>query len=137
MPTASAGGALFAIGMSVFTVASLVCAAASSIEMLNIARAIQGAGAALLFATSLALLADAFPEEKKRMSALAVYGATIAGSFAVGPLVGGALTSGIDWRWVFLINIPIGIACLAITALRVRESRDPNARPVDWPGQAT
>jgi EmrB/QacA subfamily drug resistance transporter len=128
---------LFALGMTIFTVASLVCAAASSIEMLNVARAVQGAGAALLFATSLALLADAFPDEKQRMSALAAYGATIAGSFAVGPAVGGALTSGLDWRWVFFVNIPIGIACLAITALRVQESRDSNARPVDWPGQAT
>ncbi len=68
-----------------------------------------------MFAVSLALLAQAFPSPKERAGALAAYGATIGASFAVGPLVGGLLTSGLDWQWIFLINIPIGIACLAIT----------------------
>jgi len=68
---------------------------------------------------------------------LAFYGATIGASFAVGPLVGGALTSGLDWQWIFLINIPIGIACLAITKTRVQESRGPRPRRIDWAGQAT
>ncbi len=95
----------------------------------------QGLGAAILFATSLALLADAFPGWKERSQALAVYGATIGASFAVGPAVGGAMTSYLGWRWVFYVNVPVGIATIAATYRWVRESRDPNARRVDWPGQ--
>ena len=66
---------------------------------------------------------------------MAIYGATIGASFAVGPLVGGALTSGLSWRWIFLINLPIGIGALAVTMRRVAESKDPVARRVDVPGQ--
>ena len=125
---------VFASGLVVFTVASALCAAAGSIDMLVAARAIQGLGAAILFATSLALLADAFPSERERTGALAAYGATIGASFAIGPAVGGVLTSALDWRWVFLVNIPIGIVALAVTLREVRESRDPRAPRVDVPG---
>ena len=104
---------------------------------LNSARAVQGVGAAIMFAVSLALLAQAFPNPKERAGALAAYGATIGASFAIGPLVGGLLTSGLDWQWIFLINIPIGIACLAITRAFVQESRDPSAHGIDWGGQIT
>src|SRR3954451_13298247 len=126
---------VFAAGLVVFTVASLACALADSIEMLNIARVVQGIGASGLFASSLALLVNAYPETRERNGAMAIYGATIGASFAVGPLVGGALTSGLSWRWIFLINIPIGIGALAVTLRRVAESRDPAARRVDVPGQ--
>jgi EmrB/QacA subfamily drug resistance transporter len=128
---------LFTVGLSIFTVASLACAAAQDIVFLNAARAVQGVGAAVMFAVSLALLAHAYPGAKERAGALAAYGATIGASFAVGPLVGGVLTSGLDWQWIFLVNIPIGIACLAITRRYVVESRDPNARGIDWAGQGT
>ena len=128
---------VFSVGLAIFTVSSLVAAMAGTIEMLNTARAVQGVGGAILFASSLAVLANAFPGKKERTGALAIYGATIGASFAVGPLVGGALTSGLDWQWVFLINIPIGIAAMAITLTRVAESRDPRPRRVDWPGQLT
>jgi EmrB/QacA subfamily drug resistance transporter len=126
---------LFVLGLVVFTGASLWCATAGSIELLDSARAVQGVGAAILFATSLALLADAFPERKERSKALAVYGATIGASFAVGPAVGGAMTSYLGWRWIFYVNVPVGIATIVATYRWVRESRDPNARRVDWPGQ--
>jgi EmrB/QacA subfamily drug resistance transporter len=128
---------LFGIGLVVFTAMSAVCAAAGSIEMLDGARAVQGLGAAAMFATSLALLADAFPDARARAGALAAYGATIGASFAVGPAVGGALTSGLGWRWVFLVNIPIGVFCLYATVSRVRESRESHARPVDRVGLVT
>jgi EmrB/QacA subfamily drug resistance transporter len=128
---------LFTIGQSIFTLASGACALATDIVFLNSARAVQGVGAAIMFAVSLALLAQAFPSPKERGGALAAYGATIGAAFAVGPLVGGLLTSGIDWQWIFLINIPIGIACLAITRLFVAESRDPEAHGIDWGGQIT
>jgi EmrB/QacA subfamily drug resistance transporter len=128
---------LFTIGLAIFTAASAACAAAPGIGELVAARAVQGAGAAIMFAVSLALLAHAFPQPKERAGALAAYGATIGASFAVGPLVGGALTSALDWQWIFLINLPIGAACLWITRTQVTESRDPNARRVDLPGQLT
>lgn len=127
----------FAAGLAIFTLASLACALSTSIEALNAARAVQGVGAAIMFAVSLALLAHAFPGTVERTKALAAYGATIGASFAVGPAVGGALTSGLDWQWIFLINLPIGIACLAITLTRVEESRDPRPRGIDWAGQLT
>jgi predicted MFS family arabinose efflux permease len=74
---------------------------------------------------------------KERAGALAAYGATIGASFAIGPLVGGALTTGLDWQWIFLINIPIGLFCIWITRAKVQESRDPATPPVDVPGQVT
>src|SRR3712207_1179556 len=126
---------MFNVGLAIFTVASLGCALAQDIAFLNTMRAIQGLGAAIMFAVSLALLAHAFPKDKERAGALAIYGATIGGSFAVGPLVGGALTSGLDWQWIFLINIPIGIATMVATHRYVEESRDPQARKIDWAGQ--
>lgn len=128
---------VFAWGMAVFTVTSLVCALAGSIEVLDAARAVQGLGAAMMFASSLAVLADAFPGAAERAKAFAVYGATIGASFAIGPLVGGALTSGVSWRAVFYVNIPLGIAAIAATYAWVRESHDPIPRKVDWPGQLT
>jgi EmrB/QacA subfamily drug resistance transporter len=126
---------VFTGGLVLFTASSLWCAMAGSIGVLDAARAVQGLGGAVLFATSLALLAEAYPEARERAGALAVYGATIGASFAVGPAVGGALTSGLGWRSVFYVNVPVGIAVIAATARWVRESSDPNARRVDWSGQ--
>jgi EmrB/QacA subfamily drug resistance transporter len=126
---------VFATGMVIFTITSAAAAAATDITMLNIIRAVQGLGAAAMFATSMALLANEFPQAQERAKALGVYGATIGASFAVGPLVGGGLTSAFGWRSIFIINIPIGIYALAITRKYVRESRDPNARRIDWAGQ--
>ena len=128
---------LFAAGTVIFTGASLACALAGSITALDAARAVQGIGAAMLFATSLALIANAFTDERGRGGAFAAYGATIGASFALGPLVGGGLTSALGWRSVFYLNLPLGVAALVATAAWVRESRDPSARPVDWPGQLT
>jgi EmrB/QacA subfamily drug resistance transporter len=128
---------MFCAGLGVFTATSLVCAAAQSITMLNSARAAQGVGAAIMFAVSLAVLSNAFPRMEERIKALAAYGATMGGSFAVGPLVGGALTSGLDWRWIFLINLPLGLLCLWIVRRFVAESMDPHAPRVDRPGVLT
>jgi MFS family permease len=121
----------------IFTTASLACGLAQDITMLNAARAVQGIGAAIMFAVSLALLAHAFPGARERAGALAAYGATIGASFAIGPLVGGLLTSGLDWQWIFLVNLPIGLLCLWVTRASVEESRDPQSRSIDWPGQVT
>jgi len=128
---------LFGYGLALFTGASLLCALAGDITFLNVSRAVQGVGGAIMFAVSLALLANAFPVMKERIGALAIYGATIGASFAVGPLVGGALTSGFGWRAIFLVNLPLGLACLWITRRYVAESKDALARRVDLPGLAT
>jgi EmrB/QacA subfamily drug resistance transporter len=128
---------LFTIGLALFTTASLACGLAQDIAMLNGARAVQGIGAAIMFAVSLALLAHAFPTAKERAGAFAVYGATIGAAFAVGPLVGGLLTSGLDWQWIFLVNLPIGAYCMYLTRRYVEESRDPSSHGIDWPGQIT
>jgi EmrB/QacA subfamily drug resistance transporter len=128
---------IFAIGMGLFTIASLACALAGSMALLDGARAIQGIGAAMLFASSLAILADAFPGTSERATAFAIYGATIGASFALGPLIGGALTSAVGWQSIFLVNLPLGIFAIATTFVWVRESRDPAPRGLDWPGQAT
>jgi EmrB/QacA subfamily drug resistance transporter len=128
---------LFSAGLAVFTVASLLCGLADDITMLNAFRALQGIGAAVMFAVSLALLANAFPAAKERAGALAAYGATIGASFAVGPLVGGALTSGLGWRWIFFVNLPLGLLCLWITRRYVAESKDAHARRVDVGGLLT
>jgi EmrB/QacA subfamily drug resistance transporter len=128
---------LFIAGLTLFTATSLACAAAQSITMLNVARAAQGVGGAAMFAVSLAVLSQAFPDIRQRVRALAAYGATMAGAFSVGPLVGGALTSGLGWRWIFLLNLPLGLACLAVVRRVVRESKDPAAPRVDVPGLVT
>lgn len=128
---------MFTIGLSIFTLASLVCGLSGDITMLNAARAVQGIGAAIMFAVSLALLAHAFPDPKERAGAFAAYGASIGGAFAIGPLAGGLLTSGLDWQWVFLVNLPIGVFCLWVTRTFVQESRDPNTQRIDWLGQGT
>jgi EmrB/QacA subfamily drug resistance transporter len=128
---------LFVIGLGIFTATSLLCATAQSITMLNVSRAAQGVGAAVMFAVSLAVLSNAFPRMEERVKALAAYGATMAGAFSIGPLVGGLLTSGLDWRWIFLINLPLGLACVWIVRTYVAESKDPRAPRVDRLGLAT
>lgn len=140
-----AGGALadrlgrrkvFVAGLVVFTLASGVCAAATQVVVLDAARAVQGLGGALMFATSLALIAEAFPGRAERQKALGAYGATVAASLAIGPLVGGALTSALDWRWIFLVNLPVGALALVACLRWVRESADPQAPRADIAGQS-
>src|SRR5471030_2787502 len=86
-----------------------------------------------MFATSLALIAGAF-HGKERATAFGIYGAVTGGAVAIGPLVGGALTGGIGWRWIFFVNVPIGLAAIVMTLTRIQESRDPNQRRIDWAG---
>ena len=128
---------VFAAGLAIFTVASLFAGLASDPTFLNIARAIQGIGGAVMFAVSLALIAQEFEPGRERGAAMGVYGATIGVAVATGPLVGGALTDSLGWRSIFFLNVPIGIAAIAITYARVRESRDPNASRIDWGGLVT
>src|SRR5829696_5745349 len=128
---------LFAVGLVIFSVASLLCALAPDPTLLSLARALQGVGGAVLFAVSLALVAQEFPAGPQRGMAMGLYGATIGMAVAIGPLVGGALTDGLGWRSIFFLNVPVGVAALAVTYRKLRESRDPNATGVDWAGVAS
>ena len=127
---------VFVLGLIVFTASSAVCGLSTTPLMLNLARAVQGVGGAMMFSTSLALLAQAF-HGRERGTAFGVFGAVTGAAVAIGPVVGGIITSGIGWEWIFFINVPIGIAAVAITLSRVVESSDPNARRVDWIGLVT
>ena len=126
---------VFAIGLAIFTLSSLVCGLSTTPLMLNIARAVQGTGGAVMFATSVALIASAF-QGRDRGTAFGIYGAVLGGAVAVGPLVGGALTSGVGWRWIFFVNVPIGVVAVILTLAKVQESRDPTSRRIDWIGVA-
>jgi EmrB/QacA subfamily drug resistance transporter len=128
---------VFSAGLAIFSVASLLCALAPDPTFLNLARAVQGIGGAAMFAVSLALIAQEFAAGRERGMAMGIYGATIGVAVAIGPLLGGALTDSLGWQSIFYLNLPIGIAALAITSLKLRESRDPNATRVDWAGTAT
>jgi EmrB/QacA subfamily drug resistance transporter len=127
---------VFVIGLIVFTASSAVCGLSTSPLMLNLARAVQGTGGAMMFATSLALIAQAF-HGKERGIAFGVFGGVIGAAVAIGPVVGGVITSGIGWEWIFFVNVPIGIAAVFLTLSQVSESRDPNAKGVDWIGLVT
>src|SRR3954469_7141117 len=124
---------LYLVGLVLFTFASVLCGAAQSPLMLELSRGLQGVGGAIMFAVSLALLAQAF-RGRERGVAFGIWGAVTGVAVAVGPLLGGALVSGLSWRWIFFVNIPLAAIAIALTALQVRESRDENARRPDWPG---
>jgi EmrB/QacA subfamily drug resistance transporter len=127
---------LFTIGLVVFTASSAVCGLSSTPLTLNLARGVQGIGGALMFATSLALIAQAF-QGRDRGTAFGIFGAVTGAAVAAGPLIGGVITSAIGWEWIFFVNVPIGAFAVALTLAKVAESRDPNATGVDWAGLVT
>lgn len=128
---------LFLLGLAIFTVSSALCGVAGTIGVLVAARALQGLGASMMFATALALISQVTPEREERVKALAAYGAAIGASFALGPFIGGSLTDLFGWRAIFLVNVPIGAAVIWITIRSVAEGRDPTPRRIDVPGQVT
>src|SRR3954453_7338924 len=127
---------VFALGIVVFTAGSLLCGLAPSPLFLTLSRAFQGIGGAIMFSTSLALLSSAF-RAGDRGAAFGVFGAVTGVAVAVGPVIGGALVSGLSWRWIFLVNIPVGAGALFLTLRKVDESRNPHARRVDVVGLVT
>jgi EmrB/QacA subfamily drug resistance transporter len=128
---------VFSVGLAVFSFASLLCALAPDPTFLNLSRALQGVGGAVMFAVSLALIAQEFPAGRERATAMGAYGASIGVAVAIGPLVGGALTDGLGWQSIFYLNVPIGLGAIALTETRLRESRDPHATSIDWAGVST
>jgi EmrB/QacA subfamily drug resistance transporter len=124
---------VFNVGLALFVTASVACGLARDPLALELARAAQGIGGAAMFATSLALIASAF-EGPSRGTAFGVWGASTGLGVAIGPLIGGLLVAGPGWEWIFFINVPIGVAVLAVSLRFVAESHMPHARPVDVPG---
>src|SRR3954447_2376215 len=127
---------LFIIGVVLFTIASAACGAANDALFLIIARGVQGLGGAIMFATALALISQEF-HGRERGTAFGLWGATIGAAVAIGPLAGGALTDWLSWRWIFLVNIPIGVLAVALAVRELDESSDPEHSRLDPVGLVT
>jgi len=129
---------LFLLGTTLFTLASLACGLAGSQGLLVVARAVQGLGGAVVSAIALSLIMNLFTEPVERAKAMGIYGFVMAGGGSVGALLGGVLTDALSWHWVFLVNIPIGVAVYALTVILLRESRAPaGAARLDVGGAVT
>src|ERR671934_435125 len=112
---------VFTIGVGIFTLGSIAAALAPSVEALNIARAVQGLGGAIVMPLTLTILSGAVPPEKRGL-ALGAWGGISGLAVAFGPLVGGAVVQGIAWQWIFWLNVPIGVALIPLALLRLRET---------------
>jgi EmrB/QacA subfamily drug resistance transporter len=124
---------VFSIGFAIFTFASFLCGIAGDPTLLNLARGLQGVGGAAMFATSLALIGQEF-HGKDRATAFGVWGATVGGAVAIGPLVGGLITEHLGWEWIFFVNVPIGIAAIALTERKLANVTAQDPAPIDLPG---
>ena len=123
---------VFVIGIAIFTFGSAMAALAPSTEILIAASAIQGVGGAIITPLTLTLLSAAVPPERRAV-ALGAWGGIAGLAIAIGPLVGGAIAEGLDWHWIFWLNVPIGLVVLPLGGLRLTESRGP-AAGLDVPG---
>jgi EmrB/QacA subfamily drug resistance transporter len=127
---------VFLVSIALFTLASALCGAATSPLWLILARGAQGIGGAGMFAVSLAIISQEF-HGRERGTAFGIWGATVGLAVAIGPLVGGALTTYVGWRWIFFVNVPIGIACVAAGIRVLRESREEEHGAFDLQGLVT
>lgn len=127
---------IFALGIALFTLGSLVCGLAPNAIVLVAGRAVAGLGAALEVPTSLAILAVAYPGAKQRAQALGIWASCNGLAFIIGPTLGGVLVESVGWRSIFLLIIPLCVLALGLTATAVPESSDPKGRSLDVPGQA-
>jgi EmrB/QacA subfamily drug resistance transporter len=118
---------MFAVGLAIFTLGSIAAAVAPSIEALNVARAVQGVGGAIVMPLTLTLLSAAVPPEKRGL-ALGAWGGIGGLAIAFGPLVGGAVVEGIAWQWIFWLNVPIGLVLVPLALRRLEESHGPGGR---------
>jgi len=118
---------VFTIGLALFTVASAACAVAPDVSALIAARTVQGLGGAVVLPLSLTILTTAFPAERRGMI-VGAYGGLAGLAVAMGPIVGGAVTQGIDWHWIFWINVPIGVVALPLAMRLLPESRGAQER---------
>jgi EmrB/QacA subfamily drug resistance transporter len=127
---------VFTIGFAIFTFASFLCGIAGDPTLLNLARGLQGVGGAGMFATSLALIGQEF-HGKDRATAFGVWGATVGGAVAIGPLVGGVITEHLGWEWIFFVNVPIGLLAIGLTQRKLVNVAAQDPQPVDVPGLVT
>ncbi len=126
----------YVIGITVFTLASIACGIAPTLEVLNIARGVQGVAAATANVTSLALVSAAFPDPKQKARAIGIWSAIASVGTAIGPTLGGVLVEQFGWRSIFLVNVPVGIVVVFLSLRYVAESRDERPRHLDLSGQA-
>ena len=126
---------LYLAGIALFTAASAACGMASSLEMLNFARAVQGVAAATVNVTSLALVSAAFPDPKLKAWAIGIWTAIASTAISIGPTLGGIMVQRTGWRTIFMVNVPVGVAVLFLTWRFVAESKDARPRTFDVPGQ--
>jgi len=127
---------VFTIGFGVFTFASFLCGIAGDPTLLNLARGLQGIGGAGMFATSLALIGQEF-HGRDRATAFGVWGATIGGAVAIGPLVGGVITEHLGWEWIFFVNVPIGLLAIGLTERKLANVAAQDPERIDVPGLIT
>jgi DHA2 family methylenomycin A resistance protein-like MFS transporter len=125
---------VFRAGLVVFTAASALCGLAPTLPALVAARALQAVGAAALLPGSLAILTATFPDPRERVQAIGLWSGVSAMALAAGPVIGGLLTDAFGWRWVFFVNLPVGVAAVVVAGRVVAESRDPAASRLDLPG---
>src|SRR5438094_5145293 len=128
---------LFLFGIALFTLASLACGLATSQHVLIGARAVQGLGGAVVSAVSLSLMMTMFTEAGERAKAMGVFGFVAAGGGTVGVLLGGVLTDVLNWHWIFLVNIPVGIAVFVLCFVLLPASRAPSSMRLDVAGAVT
>jgi len=124
---------LLLTGMLLFTAASLVCGLAPNSTILNASRGLQGVGSAIQLSAALAVLGHTF-RGAERARAFAFWGTLVGVAVAIGPLIGGFITSTVGWRWAFLVNVPVGAALIAVGFSSVDESNDPHSRQSDLAG---
>jgi EmrB/QacA subfamily drug resistance transporter len=127
---------IFLVGVALFTLASIACGLAPDIKALVASRAVQGLGAALLTPASLAMLGATF-DAHERSHAIGIWAGVAALTAAAGPVLGGWLVDQVSWRAIFLLNVPLAVAAAALAIMFASESRDPQARPLDWKGAAS
>ena len=127
---------VFVIGLAVFSTASLLCSVAPTIEALVAFRVLQAVGGSMLNPVAMSIITNTFTDPRERAQAVGIWGAGFGISMALGPILGGILVSAVDWRAIFWINIPVGLAAIALTLRFVPESRAPRPRRFDPVGQS-
>src|SRR5215469_7219296 len=126
---------VFQVGLALFTLGSLLCSLAPSLETLVVFRMVQAVGGSMLNPVAMSIITNTFTEPSERARAIGIWGGVIGLSMALGPVVGGLLVSSVGWRSIFWVNIPVGLVAILLTALFVPESKAPHPRRFDPVGQ--
>ena len=126
---------VFQFGLGIFSLGSLLCALAPNLELLVIFRILQAVGGSMLNPVAMSIIRNVFEDPRERARAIGMWGGVVGISFALGPVVGGALVDSVGWRAIFLVNLPVGLIAIVLSALFVPESRAPRARRLDPVGQ--